>query len=265
MTFYDVELHQDGRRQSLSDEHKNVFNKLNCRSSILLDEWMSFLPVFARHNKERFCPVSIEHVLKHSILRKGGSKMPGCPEQQPLTIHMLNTEHKSSDVWKDFSGTQLQLKDHDESYYDYGFWDEAPIYVRIVHSSECQAELRCMFLLSAHQTRNCFMWSKPIPFHVQFFDMALHREDNVWHLTSVSWWNADRYVVTPQTSLRFDSICPQRPILYLSLWNHRIFSRIKSVEDYNTTWNSVAQVVDIHNKNSSSTWSLLPLFNGFYN
>lgn len=164
------------------------------RVSPEITNWTALLPKFWLHENEPFCPISINHLLRHSVLQKWweGKRvtMPGSPDRQCLTIEMIRNEHQSSPVWKELHSSRLYARDM-TALSKYVFASEAPVYVIIKHQSDWNLWLRCMYLFSGKQEKHCWKWSLPQGLEVQVFDLVYRHVNFQWYLVRLSWNTRD--------------------------------------------------------------------------
>jgi len=246
---------------------RTSFSTSSLMQSSLHPDWTALIPTFYFHRDEKFSPVSVERVTKYSHLKKHWQGkviiMPGMPNHQYLTVHMINTEHHTREQWAQLEHAWLEVFDS-EQLQDPSFAEEAPVYSRIVRETPEQVELRCMLLFSGKQEKRCMMWSRPQWLDLRTFDLVLRCQHDQWRVSQLGWWDREKYLVKAFKELTTDPDTG-RIMIHLTPREHRF--RTSPPEDpmtYPKKWSPVPQLVDVDQSNSSSSWSKVSTFEKFH-
>jgi hypothetical protein len=260
-------------------EEKQNLHMLSSLRLSLDPEWIKFLPQIHIHVKEPFNPISIEHLLKCSqlcIRHKGkiiNKENPDIYTINELYRNGVNTQ----DIWRDLTLSWLEVSDFDHLN-QYQYWPDTPIYIRVVQEEEDKITLKCMYIMSASQSRHCCclwsVWSKIKPIHVLTFDIVLcqsPKPDTKWQLYSLGWWHEkdEKYDYKLATDLTFSD--ETHPNLFMMCKSHELKHETSSWFSYHARWKPMGQFIDTESKEkeicfrSRSSWCKISNFLPFQN
>lgn len=238
--------------------YKNDEEKLRIVRLSLDPEWIKFLPCIHIHNKEPFHLVSIEHLLKCCILQtKPEGTVVFFPDN--LNIYALTNNVKTdlSETWLKVINFNFLNK--------YKHWPDMPIYIRIQSENNEKVMLKCMFIMAAHKTKQCWLWSQPKMIDVRIFDMTLIYKMNRWQLHSLGWYNRDQeYITKLATELTYSD--DTHPDLFLMFKTHEFHHESLRESLYHTRWKPNVQFMEnikSEKHNLSSSWTCISNFKEF--